>query len=141
VVCQRCHRAPREDDPGGHVALEGLGTVYLCSPCGAEVQGQPVPSPRRYPPGTPVPRRPGSDGDIRVCAACRTALRGDEQYTVLRLQVEDLAGLDHPHGALLCCQQCTQRWRPVIFDRLKRVGVIGPSWLGGPESLGGNLLL
>lgn len=117
-ACALCHLQPREDDPTCTDWRDGLGLVMICSPCAFGVPA------RRWPEGKRVPLRPDGGANVRICAACRLALRGDERQTMFRLRAEDVEGTDVRPGALICCEGCLARWRPVIAARLLAAGLI-----------------
>ena len=133
--CPRCKNAIRRDESLSRVqALDGWYSA--CPRCVAELTGTPEPPTRTYPQGQPIPREPGSDGDMRICGLCRRALYYDDQNTAMRVP-ENARGIEP--GVYAACRECLEEWRPAIRDRLASGDIIPADF--PPQLIAGNLLL
>ena len=117
MYCPRCHRALRQDQGFVFVQVCSVGATYsehVCPDCAA---GQPAR--KTYPVGVHPP------SGVEVCGVCRQALRFGERIELMRLAPEDLIGTDHTEaGAFATCPECIARWKPIIFERHKRNGLL-----------------
>lgn len=142
-ICGACRQYTREDDSLVTYHSTSIGIVQACLDCGAEFTGSAVASatsgvaPVTYPVGSKIPDI--GDGlarrKIRVCGICRRALRWNDDGGYLRLAFDDVWGvsadgvyerLGPQEGAYAACSECVAAWRPVIFARLIREGILKP---------------
>lgn len=126
--CGKCLKVPRRDDnlEFHQVTVEsGAGlctfTAYVCRECLGK------PDPLHVPGNAPVP----------ICGICRKAQRDEQWGQCMRLLAEDLDGTDVAPGCYQSCDDCVQRFKGHIHDRLLAAGYRVPPL----ANFGGDWLL
>ena len=158
-ICGKCNQPIRWDESLSYRHVPGVGGCYCCERCCAELDGVPVPEPKRYPQGCRMPFKPDTHpaqgAVIPICGLCRVALPwGVDRGSHTRIREEMLlVGENVVVGGYVMGECCLKKWRPRVAAYLRRLcrdcntldcsieGHVRHLAAGASDRIGGNMLM